>query len=122
MAARTGDKVRIRNMARVKLLRKRPEHLVPDQLKFEKQLTEQDEEEEDYTFIDLSGPGNNIPPPIQLQHEDAQGQPEQPAAEEGGAAVRQPAHATPRREEWVVANGPWREKPGCHDCCNCLKH
>ena len=111
VAARRGDKGRIRNMAKVKLLRKRPEHLVPDQLKFEKQLTEQDEEEEDYTFIDLSGPGNNIPPPIQLQHEDAQGQPELPAAEEGGAAVQQPAHATPRREEWVVANGPWREKP-----------
>ena len=109
VAARRVDKVRVRNMAKVKLLRKR--HLLPDQFKFGKQLTEEDEEEEDYTFIDLSGPGNNIPPPIQLQHEEAQGQPELPAAEEGGAAVQQPAHATPRKEEWVVANGPWREKP-----------
>ena len=113
VAARRGDKVRIRNMAKVKLLRKRPEHLVLDQSKFEKQGREQDEEEEDYSFIDLRGPGNNIPPPIHLQHEEVQGQPELAAAEEGGAAVQAqaPAQATPRREEWVVANGPWREKP-----------
>jgi hypothetical protein len=63
VTARRGAKVRIRNMAKVKLLRKRPEHLVLDQYKFEKQLTEQDEEEEDYTFIDLSGPTNKAPPP-----------------------------------------------------------
>ena len=109
VAARRGDRVRIRNMAKVKLLRKRPEHLVPNQSKFEKQLGEQ-EEEDDYTFINLSGAGNRAPPPIQLQQEDAQGQPELPAVEAGGAAVQQPPHATPRREEWVVANGPWREK------------
>ena len=89
----------IRNMAKVKLLRKRPEHLVLDQSKFEKQGREQDEEEEDYSFIDLRGAGNNI----HLQHEEVQGQPELAAAEEVGAAVQAQAaaQATPRgRSGW----------------------
>ena len=106
VTARRGDKMRIRNRAKVKLLRRRPEHLVPDRSKLEMQFGEQ-EEEEDYTFINLSGAGNKVPPAIQPQQEDAQGQPELPAEEE---AVQQWTHAAPRREEWVVANGPWREK------------
>ena len=116
VTARRGDKVRVRNMAKVKLIKRRPEHLVPGQSKDGKQLEE--EEEEDFTFINLGGVGDNVPPGIQLQQEDAQGQAEQAAVGAGGAAgqqpgavVQQPAHSTPRREEWVVANGPWREKP-----------
>ena len=109
VTARRGDKTRIRSRAKVKLLKKRPEHLVTDWSKLETQLGEE-EDEEDYTFINLSGAGNEVPPAIQPQQEDAQGQPELPAGEEGGAAVQQRTHAAPRREEWVVANGPWREK------------
>ena len=109
VTARRGDKTRIRNRAKVKLLRRRPEHLVPDRSKLETQLGEE-EDKEDYTFINLVGAGSEVPPAIQPQQEDAQGQPELPAGEEGGAAVQQRTHAAPPREEWVVANGPWREK------------
>ena len=106
VTARRGDKMRIRNMAKVKLIRKRPAYLVAGQSKREEQ------EEEDYTFIDLSGAGNKAAPPIQLLHEEDQGQQlELPVGGAEGAAVQQQAHGTPRREEWVVANGPWREKP-----------
>ena len=107
VTARREDKVRVRNRAKVKLIRRRPEHLVPGQAKVKKQFKQ--EEEEDYTFIDLSGGGNTVPSGI--QQADAQGEAELPAVGAGGAAVQQPeAQATPRREEWVVANGPWREK------------
>ena len=36
VAARRGDKVKTRNMAKVKLIKKRPEHLMPRQLKGER--------------------------------------------------------------------------------------
>ena len=50
VTARRGDKVKTRNMAKVKLIKKRPEHLMPRQLKGGKQFKEQEEEDEDFTL------------------------------------------------------------------------
>ena len=103
--------MKVRNMAKVKLVKRRPENLMPGQSQGRKQPEGQEDEEEDFTFISLSSVRHDVLPGTQQQQDDAHGQGEQTAGgaagQQAAAAVRQPAVNTPRTEKWVVRNGPW---------------
>ena len=99
VTARRGDKVKVRNMAKVKLVKRSPENLMPGQLQGRKQPEGQEDEEEDFTFISLSSVRHDVLPGTQQHQDDAHGQGEQTAGAAGqqaAAAVRQPAVNTPR--------------------------
>ena len=98
VTARRGGKERIRNMAKVKLLKHRPEHL---RSRPQAQQGQQEEEEDDYSWIDLSrrsGQRTEGPEHVQAGEEEGQGQQpagrrEQVQAEEeeaAGVQERQP--------------------------------
>ena len=81
-----GQKVRVRNKAKVKLLTERPEHLKPTN-RDEYRWDSQEEDEEDDWFITLPPAMDPIPPPD--QEEGAIQLEEQEQEEEQGQEVRQ---------------------------------
>ena len=80
VTARRGDRIRVRNKAKVKLVEERPAHLKyrPDK---EEKKQEEEEEDEDYIFLQL--PTNPVPNQVEEHQERHRDREEQQGNQEG---------------------------------------
>ena len=121
MTAVRGHEKKVHNKGKVKLLKDRPKHLQREVVGWDTDNMGEEEDDEDMD-INLTAKQTKEPTEeeenIQEEREEIQEERnvmQEDEADPGGQEQPQPqvlqlAHASPRREQWKVANGPWREK------------
>ena len=116
-----GRQKKVRNKEKVKLLKDRPKYLQGEVVGLGTDSMEDEEDDEDiYINLTTRQTRDPVEEDIILQEEMIVIQEEMEMAGADQGELEQPQHqvvqqaqgqGTPRREEWQVAHGPWREKP-----------